>query len=53
MFDSLLIIDASEVNHLTIATYTNRVLESSIPYDDLPAWFISYLPNLALQIKQR
>ncbi|RFM27581.1 zeta toxin family protein [Deminuibacter soli] len=50
MFDSVQIIDASESEHLPIATYQNGLLVNAIPAGLLPSWFTAYLPSLASQV---
>lgn len=50
MFDSLQIIDASELDHMPIATYQCGKLVNSLSRNDLPRWFIEYLPALACHI---
>jgi len=51
MFDSVQIIDASELDHLPVATYQNGKLANAILRKDLPFWFTEFLPSLAGQIQ--
>ncbi len=50
MFNSVQIIDTSELEHIVIATYQNGGLVNSIAREVLPVWFTTYLPALAAQI---
>ena len=48
--DSLTIVDTSEATHIILAIFNKGKLESSISPDQLPEWFIKYLPQLSQQI---
>ena len=50
LMDSLTIVDTSEATHIILAFFNKGKLESSISPDQLPEWFIKYLPQLSQQI---
>lgn len=52
MFDSLLIIDTSEVDHHLLAVFEKAIPISAVSSDRLPAWFKSNLPALLNRIKE-
>lgn len=49
--DNLVIIDTSETEHIFLANFRNGIKISSIPFSDLPSWFVKYLPDLAYIIQ--
>lgn len=51
MFDSLQVADTSKVVHQLLAVFGNGVLERSVPFLELPAWFRNNLKNLAKSIE--
>ena len=51
MADNLQIIDTSEFEHLLIASFANGTPLFSIPPENMPKWFISYLPDLVNEIQ--
>jgi predicted ABC-type ATPase len=51
LITNLSIIDTSQTKHVLLAGFTNDLLISSIPYNELPDWFTRYLPQLAEKIK--
>jgi hypothetical protein len=42
--------DTSETEHIILTTFIKGILESSVPYNELPQWFTKYLPGPAAQI---
>ena len=51
MFDTLEIIDTSEINHLILAKFIKGIPEYSISYEELPQWFLKNLTKMAAQIE--
>ena len=46
MFDSVQIVDTSEIEHITLCLLENRILTNSIKPELLPTWFQIYLPKI-------
>lgn len=53
MFDTLQIVDTSELAHKVLAVFHNGQLQSSVPLLELPQWFEDNLPRLTQKIAQR
>ena len=51
IFDSVQIIDTSEVEHVLLAVSNNGVVEYFVPLSELPDWFACYMPNMAIEAK--
>ena len=51
--DQLIVFDTSEADHVILANFNNGNHLTSIPYKDLPHWFVQYLPVLTQKIKIR
>lgn len=51
MFDSIHVIDTSEIEHILLAAFANGILEFAVSAIQLPDWFINYLPAMTAQIK--
>lgn len=51
LINNLTIIDTSQSRPILLASFTDGSLTSSVPFDELPEWFIKYLPDLASKIK--
>lgn len=51
MFDSVNIIDTSEIEHVLLATFNNGILQYAVPAIELPQWFTQYMPGMAALIK--
>jgi predicted ABC-type ATPase len=52
MFDSVQVIDTSEVEHVLLAVSNSGIVEYFVPVSELPGWFTRYMPDMATQIKQ-
>ncbi|SEL91684.1 zeta toxin family protein [Parapedobacter koreensis] len=50
LIDHLTIIDASGVKHNTLAIVLDGKITSAVAVDELPKWFIDYLPNVVALI---
>ena len=50
IFDSISIIDTSEIKHLLLATFSNGVPQYAVAANELPKWFINYMPDMAALI---
>ena len=46
MFDSVQIVDTSEIEHKVLCVLSNGVLTSSVPYGSLPEWFTTNLKSI-------
>lgn len=46
IFDTIQIIDTSETEPKVLCLIQNNCINSCIPLDDLPEWFVEYLPNI-------
>lgn len=46
MFDSVQIIDTSEIEHKVLCVLSNGEVTSSVLYESLPAWFTANLKNI-------
>lgn len=53
MFDTLQIVDTSETEHILVTVFSNGQPIFSLPSHQIPAWFITYLPNLYSRISQQ
>ena len=51
MFDTLQLLDTSEIDHILIAVFSNGNATFSLPFASLPEWFKMYLPNLIAKIR--
>jgi predicted ABC-type ATPase len=51
IIDDLTIVDTSETGHIVLLHMVNGSVESSVPYNELPEWFIERLPSIAEKIK--
>jgi len=51
IFDSVNIIDTSEIEHVLLATFNNGILQYAVPAIELPKWFVQYMPDMAALIK--
>ncbi|HEX5149857.1 MAG TPA: zeta toxin family protein [Parafilimonas sp.] len=51
IFDSVNVINTSEIEHILLATFNNGVVQYAVPATELPEWFIRNMPNMAAQIK--
>ncbi len=51
LFNSVNIIDTSEIEHGLLATFKNGILQYSVPAIELPKWFIEYMPDMTALIK--
>ncbi|RFS19469.1 hypothetical protein DVR12_22815 [Chitinophaga silvatica] len=51
ILDTLEIIDTSETNHILLAQLLNNKVVYCLNLNDLPGWFINYLPNITSLIK--
>jgi predicted ABC-type ATPase len=51
MFDSLQIVDTSELEHKVLVVLKNGEVESCVSFSELPGWFKEDLPNLVQKIK--
>jgi predicted ABC-type ATPase len=51
LFDSIRIVDTSEIEHILLATFKNGIVQHAVPAAELPKWFIDYMPDMAVQIK--
>jgi predicted ABC-type ATPase len=52
LIDNLVIIDSSEAKHNELAAFSDLQLISSVPCNELPGWFLKYLPQLSGKIKR-
>lgn len=46
MFDTVQVIDSTEPEHISLATFSNGILQTSAPRELIPAWFSSNLPAM-------
>ncbi len=51
MFNTVQIVDTSEVEHKVLVVCKNGELESSVSFPELPGWFRADLPNLVQKIE--
>lgn len=51
LFNSLKIIDTSDLNHIPLASISLGIKEFAVSYDKLPWWFIRYMPDIASLLK--
>jgi predicted ABC-type ATPase len=47
IFDSVQIIDTSEVEHVLLAVSNNGIVQCFVPVFELPEWFTRYMPDTA------
>ncbi len=50
LIGNLTIIDSSEAFHIELAAFSDGHLISSVSFDELPDWFVKYLPELYAKI---
>lgn len=51
LFDTVQIIDTSDLNHQLIMSITSGKINFAVSYANLPWWFIKYMPNITQLIK--
>jgi predicted ABC-type ATPase len=51
IIDDLTIVDTSETVHIVLLHMVNGAVKSTVPYNELPEWFIERLPSIAEKIK--
>ncbi len=51
MFDTLQIVDTSELEHKVLVVLKNGEVESSVSFPELPEWFKADLPHLVQKIR--
>jgi predicted ABC-type ATPase len=51
IFDSVDIIDTSEIEHILLTTLVDGVVQYAVSKVELPNWFLKYMPEIAAQIK--
>jgi predicted ABC-type ATPase len=52
IIDDLQIIDTSETKHVALAQLVGYEVQSCVPYNDLPTWFINHLSRIVEKIKK-
>lgn len=52
LIDNLQVVDTSETAHVILLRVLKGEIDSCVPYDELPDWFINGLPNLADKISE-
>jgi len=50
MFDTVQMVDTSELEHKVLVVLKNGNVESSVPFPELPPWFKDGLPNVLQKI---
>ena len=53
LIDHLTIIDTSNIKHNTLAIVFDGTVKSAVPMQELPRWFVDYLPNVVGLMKGR
>ena len=51
LFDKLQIIDTPNLNHILIASIISGEREFAVPFNELPLWFIEFMPTITQLVK--
>lgn len=51
MFDSVNVIDTSEIEHVLLATFKNGIIQNAVPAFELPKWFVQCMSEITAQVK--